>query len=553
MLCYALLLAACDHGSVDTLRDPSPTAGDNFISLQSPSPASISPFENLTDDTLIAPEQPILSLSAQTGALNFQWQPVDGQIRARLYRHDPLLGGETLTHESNDPTAGNWQLPSQTHARAWHRQQYRVELCTLDDCVSSSRMPLSGLAPYTVDSLSPAVFVEGERYAEQIALNHSATLAVLTLPVEGAMEFQVRIGGQWILTQRLRLNALAISTTRTLNVALSDSGDTVAVLVRDSYDRAAHTIRILERLGEGWVETAEWPVSAAMAAQGQVQPDAQLELNPYTTLTLSSLGDQLLLHSDQILMNYRQTEYEWSEVPYSPNWNDAPESQSLAAPARLMASAQNADFTRLFTLVEENQQLHLSVWTPSGDATSWQRSNHLPIQGLNSNASLAIISNTAGSSVIVAGWEECNLQNRAPVMWRYRVEPSPVETLADPEFTLSVTDSLRAPPTEHANPALIFTADASLTLVALGWHSAKDPRSTSTILPDAALSTYVYDSQTRQWLSALELPQNLPTLAKHSFAADLFLSADGSTMMMTSIAGNTDSSGIRVGEVLVMR
>ncbi len=551
VLCCALLLVACDH-SGDPLKDPSPAAGDNSISLQGPSPASITPFGNLSNDTLTPPEQPTLSLSAQTGVLNFQWQPVAGQSRARLYRHDPLQGGETLIHEFDDPTAGNWQLASQTHARAWHRQQYRVELCTFDDCVSSPRMPLSGLAPYTVDALSPAVFVEGERYAEQIALNHTATLVVLTLPVEGALEFQAHVGGQWVLLQRLRLDALAISKTRALDVALSDSGDTLAVFVRDSND--PRTIRILERLGEAWVETAAWPVTDAVTVAGQVQREAQPVFDsPDTTITLSSHGDQVLLHSDQILRNYRQTESEWSEVPYDLNWNDAPESQNLNTPVQLMASAQNAEFTRVFTLVEENQQLHLSVWTPSGDARSWQRRAHFPIQGLNLNAPLAMSSNTAGSSVIVAGWEDTSSQNRAPVMWRYRVEPFSAESLAEPMFSLSVKDSLRAPPTEHANPALTFTADASLTLVALGWHSADDATSKSTTLPDAALSTYLYDSQTRQWLSALELPENLPTLAKQSFAAEIILSADGSTMMMSSIAGTTDSSGNRVGEVLVMR
>ncbi len=251
VLCCALALTACDPGSGGIHKEPQPYSGDNSIDLQDPSPASLSPFEDLSDDTLIPPEQPTLSLSANTGVLNFQWQPIEGQSRARLYRHDPQTGGETLTHEFDDPTAGNWQLPSQTHARPWHRQQYRIELCTVDDCVSSARMPLAGLAPYTIDTLSPAVFVENERYAEQLAINHTATLAVLTLPAEGALEFQIRVGGQWILTQRLQLDALAITSNRTLDIALSDTGDTVAVLVRDSSNSTEHTIRILERLGEG--------------------------------------------------------------------------------------------------------------------------------------------------------------------------------------------------------------------------------------------------------------------------------------------------------------
>ncbi len=270
-------------------------------------------------------------------------------------------------------------------------------------------------------------------------------------------------------------------------------------------------------------------------------------------MTLSSDGAQLLLHSDQTLMSYRQTDSGWSEVPYPLFSKDASEAPSSDTPARLMASAPNAEFSRVFTLVEENQQLYLNVWIPSADAMSWQHRAGFLVQGLNPNAELSIISNTAGSSVIVAGWDNTSSQGRAPVIWRYSVEPSSKGTQSDPAFNLSLTDSLRAPPTEHARPALIFTADASLTLIALGWHSEDDPNAALATLPDTALSTYVYDAQTRQWLSALELPESLPTLAKQSFGAEIFLSADGSTMMMTRIAGNTDSSGARAGEVLVMR
>ena len=554
VLTCTLLLAACDPGSGDTLKELPADGGNSASDLQALSPASLSPFENLSDDTLIPPEQPPLSLSANTGTLNFSWQPLEGQSRARLFLHDPQTGGESLTHEFDDPTADNWQLPSQTHARPWHRQQYRVELCTADDCVSSPRVPLAGLAPYTVDALSPAVFVEAERYAEQIALNQTATLAVLSLPVEGALEFQMRIAGQWILTQRLQLDALDIASTRTLDIALSDTGDTVAILVQDSSDPTENTIRVLERLGESWVETAAWPATTTMAVEERTSVDGQSVSDwPDTALTLSSDGTQLLLHSDQTLVAFRQTESGWSEEPYPLFSKETPGATGTDTPTRLMASAPDAEFSRVFTLVEENQQLYLGVWTPSADAMSWQHHTAFPIQGPSPNATLSIISNTTGSSVIVAGWEDISSQRRAPVIWRYSVDPSFAGTQSDPMFDFSVTDSLRAPPTEHASPALIFTADASLTLIALGWHSAEETNSLSAMLPDAALSTYVFDTGTRQWFSALELPESLPTLAKQSFGAEIVVSADGSTMMLTRIAGYTDSSGARVGNVLVMR
>ncbi|ASJ75029.1 hypothetical protein [Granulosicoccus antarcticus] len=551
MLCCALLLGACEHSQQDKHNDPlsEPAQASANPDL---TPAALSPLEDLDGDTLIPPKQPELLISAQAGVLNLQWQPIDAQNSARLYLHDPLSGGETLVHEINDPTVRTWQLPSATHRRAWHRQQYRIELCTPDDCLSSPRMPLSGLAAETINSLSPAVFIKGERYGEDIALNRDASLAVLTLPLEGSLDIQARVKEQWGSIQSVSLDALDLSASRTLQVALSDSGDTVAVFVSDS-ESSDSQIRILERLGEAWQQIAQWSLELQ-----------NLDNIAHQALTLSSDGEQLLLHHDNTLAIFRQSDMGWSAVAHTIATNNAdepPSSGSGSGPERLMASTANTDMSRVFTVTEHNQLLYLNIWTMSWNITDWIRSARFQLQNLDSDSQLAIISNTNGSTVSIAGWEDSALSSPSLVMWRYAVDSTAVEGSADPAFDLRATDSLRAPlrvplhspPANHSNSRLIFAADAALGIVALGWHAVDDSDSSTGITADAALSTYLFNPQSRQWLSALELPENLPTLAKQSFATALALSADGSTMMMASKAGTTDPNRSRAGEVLIMR
>ena len=200
LLC-ALLSAACQPESASTSAVLSSEPGNTTVGLLTDDSTGNGggTSSSLSGDTLIAPEQPVLRLRAEPGTLILDWSPVAGQTLARLYRYDAALPGEMLIHESDDWQQHLLHLPSATAQTPWHRQQYRLELCTADNGGSAERMALSGLAPATAQYLSPAVFLRGERYAEQMTLNHDASLAVISMPLEGSLEFHIRSGTRWSL------------------------------------------------------------------------------------------------------------------------------------------------------------------------------------------------------------------------------------------------------------------------------------------------------------------------------------------------------------------
>lgn len=546
MLCCTLLVSACGLQQGQSDRDSSQESSQTPFSGLDSSNSGLTPLEDLEDDTLYPPEQAELSITAQTGVLTLQWQVIDAQTRARLFQYDALTGGETLILEFNDPTIERTHLPSRTHSRAWHREQYRVELCTIDDCVSSPRIALSGLAANTISTLAPAVFLKGERYAEDIALNHDASVAVLTLPLAGNLDIQGRVNGNWTLLQSVSLQGLPASASRTLQVALSDSGDTIAVFIHDAETSEAQ-IRILERLGEAWQQIAEWPIEMQDSA-GALRE----------ALKLSSSGDQLLVQHDQQLLYFRQWENGWSSTAQSlkaDDITDAPGTESEPLTERLISSTSNAGMTRIFSVSQHDQSVYLDIWTPSESSLTWTRAAHLQLQGFDAQAPLAIASNTDGSTISIAGWEDAALADPSPVMWRYSIETRNQADTAGAQFDFMATDSLRAPPSNNTSRDLIFASNDSLSIIALGWNSAEpvDAEKPDKLPDDAALSTYQFDTQSRQWFSALELPEHLSTLAKQSFAKTLVLAADGETMMMTIPSDATNSTGSRIGEVLVMR
>lgn len=558
LLC-ALLTVACQHESASApdafTSEPGNTTAELLTDDINGSGNGGGPSSSLSGDALIAPEQPVLRLRAEPGTLILDWSPVAAQTTARLYRYDSALPGEMLVYESDDWQQHLLHLPSATAQTPWHRQQYRLELCTADNCVSSERMALSGLAPATAHYLSPAVFLRGERYAEQMALNHDASLAVISMPLEGSLEFHIRSGTQWSLSQRLHLNDLPDAEKRSFFLSASDTGDTIAVYASSADSSDPGQIRILERLGETWLQTTSLPLpvepvadSAGQTAFGQ---STDLLTDPDQSITISAAGNELLLQSHDRLYTSRRTEVGWSTPQVladmnSNNATSAPEHQS-----KLTGSTVSRDFTRILTIVRQNGSTYLNLWSAEPTTNDWQRTAHLLLTDFSQEHELSLHANTQGDELLIAGWEAGNRPERHPIMWRYTLSQDSGTQSAVEGISLQALNSLRAPPTSEAQATLVFHASEWLTQVVLGWQLVDDPETGS--MPDAAFSTWQYHPQSAQWLSDLELPEAVPTLAKQAFGREMVLSADGSTLMMAVDARRTQATGSGIGEVLVLR
>ncbi|MGQ7845003.1 hypothetical protein ACUNV4_11040 [Granulosicoccus sp. 3-233] len=551
LLSCALLASACQHesSSLPDLPASEPIASSASLAIDD-GPQTVS----LSADALTPPEQPRLQIRAAPTTLILEWTPIAGQTRARLYHHDTALPGETLVHETDDARQTLLQLPSATPRTAWHREQYRLELCTSDNCVSSERMTLSGLAPATAHYLAPAVFLRGERYAEHLTLNRDASLAVIGMPLEGALEFHVRSDSRWSLTQRLRLAELPVSATRQLLLSASDSGDTIAVFIHDRNSTDPGEIRILERLGESWIQTSKLPLMAEPAATSvnaslADQPANGLEEHRQS-IQLAADGSGLLLQSDNSLFISRQTETGWSSPGMLPELNNNTSHIPDSSP-ELASSTLSRDFTTAMALVQQNGTTSLLIWSAQQSAGDWQLTARLPLSDFSHDHELALASNQRGDELQIAGWEAGHGTARYPIMWHYAINEDSHDPASPPALTLQAISSLRAPPTSHAQASLTFKASETLDQLVLGWQLPAD--SLSGTLADAAVSTWRYHASSDQWLTALEMPETFPTLAKQAFARHAFLSADGSTLMMVTDSGRTQTAPGDIAEVLVLR
>lgn|GEM_PF-1253868 len=499
----------------------------------------------LAGDALIAPPQPELQVNASRGYLNLSWEPLANQQRSRVFHYDTFTGNETLIEQFNDNSTNSLAIPSHTHLRAWHREQYRVELCADDDCVSSQRMGITGLAASTVQTLTPAVFIDAERFGDDVVMNKEASLLVAALPVAGALQLYLKPEDQWVAAQLVKLDGMATDESRQLKLALSATGDTIAIAVSTG-DQVLNVttvntdIRIVERLGEGWIETARW------------RQELPAVSNDAHSLTMAADGDELLISAGEQLYAYQRSNSGWSESHrFDSRGYTIPSAMDIGAASResrIIAHDIDDSRNRVFTLDADEANLWVSVWqrsTNPADSIKWQRLHSRNLIELDAASPAILKSNNNGSVIAIASWEPGAGLSNTPVLWRYAVP----EDRSVIQESVTVMDSLRLAPVSQSDARLRFDADDSLNTVVIGWQGSVD----STTASDAALFSYRFNETDRQWISQLELPEAMPTLAKQAFAGLVRLAGNGENLIMVSGAGQSLSSDNRVGEILSLR
>ncbi len=537
------MLSACDQSAdqpIAAAANPSPT-DDPFATTEPPLAVQ------LAGDALIAPPEPELQVTATLGYLNLTWEPLEAQQLSNVYQYDTFTREEELIEQFNDNTTQTLSIPSRTHLRAWHREQFRVELCTNNNCVSSQRIGITTLASNTIQSLSPAVFIEAERFAENAVINADASLLVAALPVEGALQLYIKPADQWLTSQRVRLGGLEVDRERQLQLALSNNGDTVAVAINSNNNTE---VRIVERLGESWIETARWnhnvPFNSSDATELTQPP-----VSPEHSLALSADGDELLIATSGELYSYQRDDIGWSQYQ---RFDQGGFTTSSASDESLSISSDTAatvafdisdSMDRIFTLDTTDTGLWISVWQKTTDAMDtavWRRIHGMNLLDLDPTRQLIVKSNSEGSLIAIAAWELATGLADTPVLWRYSV-PEGMSVIAE---SLTATDSLRIAPVQQAEASLRFDADNTLNNIVIGWQGPVDSTSAS----DASLLTYRYNDNTSRWISQLELPATISTLAKQAFAGLVRLSGNAQNLIIVSTAGQSLSGNNRVGEIL---
>jgi len=516
---------------------------DDPLTAIEPLPSPV--IGQLAGDALIAPPEPELQVDASRGYLNLTWEPLANQQRSRVFHYDTSTGNETLVEQFTDNSTYSLSIPSRTHLRAWHREQYRVELCADDDCVSSQRMGITGLAASTAQTMAPAVFSHTEKFGDDVVMNKEASVLVASLPVAGALQLYLKPEDQWVAAQLVKLDGMGTDESRQLKLALSATGDTVAIAVSTDDKALGITtvkteLRIVERLGEGWIETARW------------RQQLPAESGEAHSLTMAADGDELLISAGEELYAYQRSNSGWSESHrFDSRGYTIPstiDSGAATRQSRIIAYDIDDSLDRVFTLDADEANLWISVWqrsTDSADSIKWQRLHSRNLIELDPASPVIVKSSGDGRVIAIASWEPGTGLLDTPVLWRYAVP----EGRSVIQESVTVMDSLRLAPVSQAQARLRFDADDSLDTIVIGWQGSVDSTSAS----DAALFSYRFNETDGQWISQLELPEAMPTLAKQAFAGLVSLAGNGENLIMVSGAGQSLSSSNRVGEIISLR
>ena len=467
-------------------------------------------------ETSPALDAPVLDVVGAAETLVLNWQTTQPDQIANIYELNALTGEELLIRGGIAANQQSLSVPSRTALREWQADQFRVELCIASDCVTSERVAVDSLAEATVQTLTPSVYLKGERFAESVVVNHDASVVATSLPVSGSIQVHFRVDKQWFSNKPV--DVIDEEFQNLANVTISDNGDTIAALMATTFEnQALHEIRIVERLGETWVPTTSFTSSATGHQEASVAFD------------LSADGNSILFGSDTSLRIYRQQD----------NWSQ----HSVLTPqdtGRFLAATMNDDYTTLFAIEKHAEILWLVSYRLEtiGAEAGWVETHRSTIQGIDSSDTVLLQASADATSLMIAGWEQAALDEKRPTLWRYRVN-------SGAELSISAQDSVQLMPVAQSDAALRFSASDTLDTMVLGWQSASGN--------DAELNTFNYNDLHREWRVALELPANIPALAEQGFAGDVRFSGDGTTLLLAVPANNTVRPDISVGKLLAIR
>lgn len=552
-----LALIACSGNPLP--ESLSVTATDSIDPGLAQSSGEVPASADLNDDALIPPAAPLLQVEASPGSLLLNWSAPKGTEKVTLYSYDLTTGLEQMVDVEIDPLSTELLLPSKTHLRAWHREQFRLEFCADTNCISSRRVSINGLADQTIAQFKPSVFIENERYAQDMAINETASVLAISRPTQGSVDVYIQPDQQWLLTQQINFSGLDISPTRQIYLTLSANADIIAALVIDPAKHQDAQIRVLQRLGEAWLETAQLSPAQSVTDDSTLvalQSAANPLLSDRVSVQLSANGNRLLARIDNTVSTFSYGSTGW--IADQELANTASNATDTAYPSlnrllsnmsdsmTLLAIDGSASLDRLYTLHEKDDQLWLTHWlqrSPSSEAALWQQSQTLLVSGLRPGHDIQVHSDETGNRLIIAGWEFSSIDTRTPVMWRYQVTLTDADAQQAqelPRLMLSVIDSLRLAPSPEPMANLKFAGSRNLNMVAIGWQSPESTRVGD--LPDASLLTYRYHEESRRWLTALELPEAIPTLAKSRFAGNVVVSADARTLLLSAQTSTSEHS-----------
>lgn len=469
----------------------------------------------LGDDTLVAPIAPSLSIQAAPGALEFLWEDKHNDsseaiTTISLYQFDYRTELELAVDATIEPTSTSYIHKITAHQLAWESSSYRIEICTQDDCLSSVRMPIKTLLSNAVDPITASDSQLANSFGDQVALNATGNIAVVTSPANASALVYFHIAERWFEASTLTSDHFTKQSNAAMRVALSASGDTITIASIAS--NARPVVVVFDRLGENWIETSSVVPIAPNNATQNWYPDT-------LALALSGDGDRLAIaaHSpnqtpnNSINTNNRVMIFDRGAI----NWVST---TSLSIPAqhtRLPSFSTSAALDRVFVLSAMTESLYLHEYAIGNNG--WSNATPQFINAISPTADNMLVSSANGTQIVVAGWESESDSRFSAVAWRFQKSAS----------SWIASDSVKLPPVALTAASLRLAADATLSSIAIGWQAADG----------ASLAFYAQNQQ--RWQHLFSVPQAFNLNRNLPLAQSVAISADNSTALIgTSDTGN---------------
>ncbi len=386
-----------------TACDSSKTIVQSELPLADP----VSPVADLSDDTLIAPLAPPLDIIYSNQSLTFSWQIPAWKTHAEiskvsLFAFNTITAAEELISDQISVTENNFILnvdPKQTDPKNW---LYRIELCTSTNCVSSYRTAAN--TPPTATQLTLAE--GGSDVLWQPTLNRRGNVLVAVSKNTQSAEVHFKLRSSWVYASSISPAGLGDKAGTSVDVAMSDTGDTIAIAVYHPQDSEIN-ISVFDRLGEAWFETSQWDTSYVadeLPAPGNLIAMAG---DASALLVIKQNGVSRYSRAD---LDYSETSTVSKETPIL-TWDASPDLTQLA-----WLSQKNGGGIELnrSTLIEQSYEQSLI-------------SSGMP---LISTAGATIQINTRGDEILLAAWQSEENSQASPSVWHAAITDDRVTVLS---------------------------------------------------------------------------------------------------------------------------
>jgi len=490
IVCIGISLSISGLGgcSIQEESGLQPSAPTNEVSSVADSEVALS------DGGIAAPAAPTLSISATAGALNFTW--VDWRINAKditattLYEYNSHTEKETELKTDIEPGDLQFIYPIAPHRLAWNAISYRVEICSNDNCISSLRTPVRKLLAHSITGVTPSNSDIRPSFGDDLAINANGNVAVASSPITASAAVLLHNDQQWIQASTLTSEHFSAATDADMRVAVSASGDTVAIASAAS--TASPTIVIFDRLGENWIETALITAFETMAIAHHWDPSS-------LSLQLSDNGDRLVFAAHPRLQSVNKINDKRNQV--------------------LVFDRTAFNWMRSATLTVPLQHTrYLHEYSLSGG--QWHESAPQILDAITPSIDTRVVSSHDLTHISLAAWERDSDTRRSAVGWKFEKRTAGWIAI----------DSIRMPPTVDQSARLRLASDAQLQSLAIGWQAQAD----------ANLSFYAVNEQ--HWQHQFSVPEGLDLQRALPFVQSIAVSANNSTALIGTT--NTGTGGV---------